>query len=113
MSVGAQDVTVREPGPAATAGIIQRLLSAPHTVRAGSERLVLTRDSTFSTGLLVLGRPTYLAGRVEGDVVGVGADLFLRPGADVRGRAAAVGGTVATTMLGQVGQGTLSVRDET
>jgi hypothetical protein len=113
MSVGAQDVSVREPGPAATAGIIQRLLSAPHTVRAGSERLVLTRDSTLSTGLLVLGRSTYLAGRVEGDVVVVGADLFLRPGADVRGRAAAVGGTVATTMLGQVGQGTLSLRDET
>jgi len=82
-------------------------------VRAGSDRLVLSRDSTFSTSLLVLGRPTYLAGRVDGDVVVVGADLFLRPGVNVRGRAIAVGGTVATTTLGTVAGGTLSLRDET
>ncbi len=113
VAVGAQDVVLREPGPASTAGIIQRALAAPHAVRVGSERLVLTRDSTFATGLVVLGRPTYLAGRVNGDVVVVGADLFLRPGADVQGHATAVGGTVATTTLGRVGLGTLSLRDET
>lgn len=112
-SAGAQQVVVREPGPAPTAAIVQRVLAAPHAIRAGSERLVLTRDSTFSTGLVVLGRPTYLAGRVNGDVVVVGADLFLRPGVDVTGRAAALGGTVATTTLGTVGDGTLSVRDAT
>ncbi|HET9683022.1 MAG TPA: hypothetical protein VFP15_02905, partial [Gemmatimonadaceae bacterium] len=113
VSAGAQQVVIREPGPAPTAAIIQRVLAAPHAIRAGSERLVLTRDSTFSTGLVVLGRPTYLAGRVNGDVVVVGADLFLRPGVDVAGRAAALGGTVANTTLGMVRGGTLSVRDET
>jgi hypothetical protein len=110
---GAQEVVLREPGPAPASGIIERVLAAPHTVRVGRERLVLSRDSTIATSLLVLGRPTYLAGRVNGDVVVVGADLFLRPGVDVRGRAIAVGGTVATTTLGTVSGGTLSLRDET
>jgi hypothetical protein len=104
---------VRDAGPAPASEIVEQVLAAPHVVRAGSDPLVLSRDSTFSTSLLVLGRPTYLAGRVEGDVVVIGADLFLRPGADVRGRAVAVGGTVATTTLGTVAGGTLSLRDET
>ncbi len=112
-TVGAQEVVVREPGATSAAGILQRVLASPHTVRAGSERLVLTRDSTFPTGLIVLARPTYLAGRVHGDVVVVGADLFLRPGVNVAGRAAAVGGTVTSTTLGTVRDGTLSFRDET
>ena len=111
--VEAQDVVLREPGPGPSSAIIQHVLSSPHTVRAGTDRLVLTRDSTITTSLLVLGRPTYLAGRVDGDVVVVGADLFLRPGSSVRGRAVAVGGTVATTMLGTVSGGTMSLRDET
>ena len=110
---GAQNVVLREAGPAPAATIIERVLASPHTLRAGSERLVLSRDSSFTSSLLVLGRPTYLAGRVDGDVVVVGADLFLRPGVDVRGRAIAVGGTVATTTLGSVAGGTLSLRDET
>jgi hypothetical protein len=112
-SLAAQDVVLRDAGPAPASEIIEHVLATPHTVRAGSERLVLTRDSSISTSLLVLGRPTFLAGRVDGDVVVVGADLFLRPGVDVRGRAVAVGGTVATTTLGTVAGGTLSLRDET
>jgi len=113
LSLGAQQVVVRDPGPSPVSEIIGHVLATPHTVRAGSDRLVLSRDSSFSTSLLVLGRPTFLAGRVDGDVVVIGADLFLRPGADVRGRAVAVGGTVAMTTLGTVAGGTLSLRDET
>jgi hypothetical protein len=113
ITLGAQEVVLRDAGPAPASEIIEHVLSTPHTVRTGSERLVLTRDSAISTNLLVLGRPTYLAGRVDGDVVVIGADLFLRPGVDVRGRAVAVGGTVATTTLGTVAGGTLSLRDET
>lgn len=113
LALRAQEVVLRDAGPAPASEILGHILATPHTVRAGSERLVLGRDSTFSTSLLVLGRPTYLAGQVNGDVVVVGADLFLRPGVNVRGRAIAVGGTVATTTLGTVAGGTLSLRDET
>ena len=112
-AAGAQEVVLRDAGPAPAADIIRHVLATPHAVRAGSDRLELSRDSSFDTSLLVLGRPTFLAGRVNGDVVVVGADLFLRPGAEVRGRAIAVGGTVATTTLGTVAGGTLSLRDET
>jgi len=113
VALDAQQVVLRDAGPAPASEIIEHVLAVPHTVRAGSNRLVLSRDSAIATSLLVLGRPTYLAGRVDGDVVVIGADLFLRPGAEVRGRAVALGGTVATTTLGTVSRGTLSLRDET
>ena len=112
-ALGAQQIVLRDAGPAPASAIIEQVLAAPHTTRVGGGELVIPRDSAVSTSLLVLGRTTYLAGRVDGDVVVVGADLFLRPGSDVRGRAIAVGGTVATTTLGNVAGGTLSLRDET
>jgi hypothetical protein len=108
-----QEVVVREPGPGPAAEIVRRVIAGPHLVRAGREPLVLPRDSTITGGLLVLGRPTYLASRVQGDVVVIGADLFLRPGVDVSGRAVAIGGTVAETTLGRVAGGVESRRDET
>jgi hypothetical protein len=111
--LGAQEVVIRGAGPGQGDRIIRQVLAGPHVVRAGSDRLDLPRDSTITSSLLVLGRPTYLASRVLGDVVVVGADLFLRPGVDVKGQAVAVGGTVATTTLGTVVNGTLSLRDET
>jgi hypothetical protein len=111
--LAAQDVVVQGAQPGGSAAIIQRVVAAPHVIRAGSGRLELPRDSTITSSLLVFGQPTYLASRVNGDVVVVGADLFLRPGVDVRGQAVAIGGTVAETTLGQVANGTLSLRDET
>jgi len=111
-TVDAQVVVVRDAGPGPGATIIRRVVAAPHTLRAGSTPLELSRDSTVVGSLLVLGRPTYLASQVQGDVVVVGADLFLRPGADVSGRAVAIGGTVAETSLGRVAGGVESLRDE-
>jgi hypothetical protein len=109
----AQDVVVRDAGAGQGAEIVRRVVAGPHAVRAGDGPLTLPRDSTVTTSLLVLGRPTYLASRVQGDVVVVGADLFLRPGVDVSGRAVAIGGTVAETSLGRVAGGVESLRDET
>jgi hypothetical protein len=109
----AQQVVVTDAGPGQSAAIIRQVVAGPHVVRAGSGRLELPRDSVISSSLLVLGRPTYLASRVQGDVVVVGADLFLRPGVDITGRAVAIGGTVAETTLGQVAGGVESLRDET
>ena len=92
----AQSISVREGADQPTADIIRSALAGPHVVRTGSGRLDLPRDSTIASTLVVLGRPTYLASRVMGDVIVVGADLFLRPGADITGRA------VATIVGGQV-----------
>jgi len=73
---------------------------------------VLPRDSVVTTNLLVLGQPTYLASRVQGDVVVVGGDLFLRTGSEVTGKAVAIGGGVYRTLLGTVGGSIESYRDD-
>ena len=109
---GAQDVVVRTAGPGRGTEIVRGVVAGPHVLRAGTDRLELPRDTTITSSLLVLGRPTYLASRVQGDVIVVGADLFLRPGVDIAGRAIAIGGTVALTTLGQVAGGVESLRDE-
>lgn len=113
LTLEAQSVVVRDAGPGDGATIIRRVLAGPHVVRGGTGRLDLPRDSVIATSLLVLGRPTYLGGRVQGDIVVVGADLHLRPGVDVSGRAVAIGGSVAETTLGRVAGGVESRRDET
>lgn len=109
---GAQQIVLREPGPERVAAIVRTTAERRHTLRAGSGDLVLPRDSTISEDLLVLGRPTYLASRVEGDVVVVGGDLFLRPGSSISGRAVAIGGAVYRTFLGTVGGEVESFRDD-
>jgi hypothetical protein len=111
-AAGAQDVVLREPGPARIASIVRNTVEQPHSLWVGSDALVLRRDTLFTTSLLVLGRPTYLASRVQGDVVVVGADLFLRPGSDVSGRAVSIGGTVSRSFLGRVGGEVASYRDD-
>ncbi|MEO8560760.1 MAG: hypothetical protein ABI601_01710 [bacterium] len=109
---GAQDVVLNDAGPTRVASIVRAAVAQPHALRAGRDVLVLRRDTMFTTSLLVLGRPTYLASKVQGDVVVVGADLFLRPGSDVSGRAISIGGTVSRTFLGRVGGSVESYRDD-
>lgn len=111
-AAGAQQVVLGDPGPARVSTIVRHAVAQPHALRAGSEALVLRRDTMLTTGLVVLGRPTYLASRVQGDVVVVGADLYLRPGSDVTGSAIAIGGTVSRTFLGRVGGTVESYRDD-
>lgn len=110
--VGAQEVVLRDAGPRQVASIVSNAIAQPHALRAGREALVLRRDTVITSNLLVLGRPTYLASRVQGDVVVIGADLYLRPGSDVSGRAIAIGGTVSRTFLGRVGGAVESYRDD-
>ena len=109
---GAQDIVVKDAGPRQIAVIVNNAVSQPHALRAGTGNLVLRRDTVLTSNLLVLGRPTYLASRVQGDVVVIGADLYLRPGSDITGRAISIGGTVSRTFLGRVGGTTESYRDD-
>ena len=111
-TIGAQDVVLREPGPERVASIVRSAASSPHALRAGTGNLVLPRDSVVTTNLLVLGRPTYVSSRVQGDVVVVGGDLYLRTGSQITGRAVAIGGGVYRTMLGTVGGPIESYRDD-
>ena len=109
---GAQQIVLREPGPERVAAIIRTTAERPHELRAGPGDLVLPRDSTIPRNLLVLGRRTYLSSHVEGDVVVVGGDLFLRTGSSIGGRAVAIGGGVYRSFLGTVGGPIESYRDD-
>ena len=110
--LGAQDIVLREPGPERVASIVRNVAAQRHALRAGSGALVLPRDSVVRTSLLVLGRSTYLSSRVQGDVVVVGGDLFLRTGSEITGRAVAIGGGVYRSFLGTVGGPVESYRDD-
>ena len=108
-----QAVTIQEPGQHESAAILREALARPHVFRTGSGRLDLPRDSIVTSSIIVIGRPAYVASTVHGDVIVVGSDLFLHPGADISGRAVAIGGTVARSSLGHVAGDVLSFRDET
>ncbi|MBA3338466.1 MAG: hypothetical protein H0T54_01715 [Geodermatophilaceae bacterium] len=110
-AVEAQQIVLRDAGSGRAAAVVQEILASPHQTIGGRGPLVLPRDSSITGTLVVLGRPTYVASKVQGDVVVINGDLFLRPGAEVSGRAIAVGGTVATSSLVHVGGGTESIRD--
>jgi hypothetical protein len=110
--LGAQDVVLREPGPERVASIVRNVAAQRHALRAGSGALVLPRDSVVQSSLLVLGRSTYLSSRVQGDVVVVGGDLYLRTGSEITGRAVAIGGGVYRSFLGTVGGPVESYRDD-
>ena len=108
----AQDIVVRSGVGRNSAEFVREAVSQPHVIIRGTGRLDLPRDSTITSTLIVIGRPTYLASKVQGNVIVIGGDLFLRPGVDVAGHAVAIGGTVAPTTLGRVGGRIESYRDD-
>ena len=65
-------------------------------------RTALPRDSSFGTTVVVVGGSATVASRVAGDVIVVGGDLFLHPGADIGGDAVAIGGCVYNSTLATV-----------
>jgi hypothetical protein len=73
----------------------------------------LPRDSTIPRSVLVLGGDATVASVIQGDVIVVDGDLFLHPGADVAGRAVAIGGGVYPSSLARVAVGMESFRDVT
>jgi hypothetical protein len=73
---------------------------------------LLPRDSVYRTTVVVLGRDAAVSGRVHGDVIVVGGNLFIRPGANIDGRAVAYGGAVYPSALA-ISETRLSFRDFT
>lgn len=110
----AQSVVVRDAGPAPVGRRLARALSAPHRlITPGRIPATLAHDSTYATTVIVLDRSVIIEGRVHGDVIVVGGDAFLHPGAVVDGRVIAVGGGVYESALAVTHGGTESHRDFT
>jgi hypothetical protein len=107
-------VTVVDVGPGFAGRLLRAaLLGRPFVVAPGVGRVDLARGRAYEGTLVVLGRDASVASRVRGDVIVVGGDLFVRPGAAIDGRAVAIGGTAARSELAVVRDGYLSFRDET
>jgi hypothetical protein len=107
-------VIVSDLGPGTGGRILEDLLRRPHRiVEPDTGWYVVDRSSVEHRNLIVLGRTAAISGRVEGDVLVVGGDLFIRPAAEITGRAIAIGGGVYPSTLARVGQGTESFRDFT
>ena len=127
-SLSGQDVTrvvaaspgptlvVRDVGPGVAGRLLRGVLAAPHATIArvdSGPTIALRPDTVYATSVVVLGRDVTVASTVHGDVVVVGGDLFLHPGATIDGRAVAIGGGVYNSTLATVRGDRLSFRDET
>ena len=110
----AQSVVVRDAGPAPAGRRLGQALAAPHRLIAPAPLpATLSHDSTYATTVIVLDRSVIIEGRVHGDVIVVGGDAFLHPGAVVDGRVIALGGGVYESALAVTHGGTESHRDFT
>jgi hypothetical protein len=115
---GAQDVarriTITDLGPGAPGRLLRDALERPHRlVLPESAAFVQRRGESAPTSLIVLGRDAYVGGKVDGDVIVVDGDLFVRAGAEISGRAIAIGGGAYPSSLAYVGRGSESYRDGT
>jgi hypothetical protein len=112
--LGAQQVVVRDPGPGSFGHRLAEVLASPHrVVGPGATPLVLQRDSAYAQSLVVLQRDVVIEGHVHGDVVVIGGNAFMHPGAIVDGRVIAVGGGVYESRLAITRAGVESHRDFT
>ena len=110
----AQTVVVRDPGPGPVGHRLAEALAAPHhLVPPGASAALLPRDSAYAQTVIVLHRDAVIEARVHGDVIVVGGDAFLHPGALVDGRVVAVGGAVYESRLAITRGGVESHRDFT
>jgi hypothetical protein len=112
-ALGAQQpqVYLRSAPDRESAAIVAAALAGTPTVVNGEGRLQLPRDTAYGGSVVVLGRETAVASTVHGDVVVLGGDLFLHPGATIDGDVIAVGGGVYDSDLATVRGRRLAFRD--
>lgn len=91
-------------GPVLAARPVESVLARPHQVVLPSDSaFTMRRADALDSSLVVLGRDAFIAGSVRGDLLVIGGDLYLRPGARIAGRAIAIGGAVYPSTLAITG----------
>ncbi len=107
-------VRVGYAGPGRPTQIVREVISQPYDVRlGGAEKVKLPRDSVLARSLIILGGDAEIAATVRGDVLVIGGDLFVHPGASIDGRAIAIGGCVYPSALSTIRRGQDCFRDVT
>lgn len=112
---GAQQptVVVRDAGPGPVGSYLGELLAKPGTRVIIQDTVSIGKDSAVAGALVVIAKRANVAGAVNGDVVVVGGDLFLKPGGQIEGQGVAIGGGAYNSLLGRVRDGLVSYRDFT
>jgi hypothetical protein len=110
-----QTPQIEAPARAEPAQILRAAIAGPHDIMLtdSSRRLVLPSGTTLPRTTIVIGGSASVRSGVRGDIIVVGGDLFLHPGATIDGRAIAIGGGVYGSTLARVEGGTRSFRDQT
>ena len=108
-------VWVRDAGPGASGRILRSVLGGPRVVirPADSSVVEMPRDTVYTSSVVVIGSDVTVESTVRGDLVVVDGDLYIHPGAQIDGRAVAIGGGVYNSALAIVRGGTRSFRDNT
>ena len=114
-ATGHRPIHVDGPERARATRILRGALAADHDIMLtdSTRRLVLPRDADVPRTVVILGGDASVGATVRGDVIVVGGDLFLRPGAVIDGRIIAIGGGVYGSTLASVKGGSESLRDHT
>ena len=107
------DVIVRNTGPGRPGRILRQVAASPHvTIRsADRDKLVIAKDTIIPVSVIAIGVHVAVEGRVEGDLVVVNGDLFMRPGGHVTGRAVSIGGGVYGSSLAKIDGETMAFLD--
>lgn len=107
-------VRIDDAGPGVGPEILERTLAIPHTVVGpGPGRYVVARGKDQPQTLIVLSRDVVVEGRVRGDLVVVGGDLYMHPGGSISGAATVIGGGVYTSALATIAGPARAFRDFT
>jgi hypothetical protein len=106
-------IVLRTQGRGRPGEILKDVLARPYALMTADSVVHLPRGSTVDRSVVIVGGDATVASVVQGDVVVVDGDLFLHPGADIQGRAVAIGGGVYPSSLARVALGTESFRDVT
>jgi hypothetical protein len=109
----AQRARVVDPGPELVSRTVQARLESGAAIVLGDSLRTFSRDTAITGSAVVFARRVVLEGRVNGDLIVIGGDLFVHPGARIDGRAIAIGGAVYPSRLAIVAGGAESYRDFT
>lgn len=109
----ARALAVSDAGPGLAGRTLGAVLARPHLVVVPPDTgLVIGRGVQIDSSLIITRGPVRFAGRVRGDLIVFG-DLFLRPGAQITGRAISIGGGVYGSSLAFVRGEVLAYEDLT
>lgn len=104
---------VRDVGPGRPGRLLRDVLRRPHIVLRPAARATLRRGETLPRTTILLGPELAVDGTIQGDLVVVGGDAFVHPGAVVEGRAIGIGGCIYPSALATVRGGVECFQDET